>query len=39
MFKKFIFEQKGIYHFILIDVDMPEMNGSQLCKLIRDFEI
>ena len=31
IYKKLINEKNALYHFILIDVDMPEMNGSAVC--------
>ena len=32
MYMKLVREKNSIYHFILIDVDMPDMNGSEVCK-------
>lgn len=31
LYKKQVDEKNAIFHFILVDLDMPEMNGVQFC--------
>jgi len=31
-------EQNAIFHFLLIDIEMPEIDGPQLTKMIRKYE-
>lgn len=35
---KLTLQENHIYHIIFVDIEMPEMNGIEFTKIIRDFE-
>lgn len=38
IYKKLLDEKNAIFHIIFVNIEMPEMNGVQFCKEIRENE-